>query len=75
MAKPGKEPRDFAVVLYELNKGRPHADITAGLTDVIRSVVDTGNPGKLTLTLTEIEDGVSGIAKVWAGRPAPSCSF
>lgn len=43
--------REFVSVLLELNKGRPHAELTDGLAAVIRSVVDTGNAGQLKLTI------------------------
>lgn len=46
------EQRTFASVLYEINKGKVHAQLGDDLRALVAAVVDTGKPGTLTLTLT-----------------------
>lgn len=47
-----QEPRDFAAFLVEQSQGRTHAELSAGLRDLVARVIDTGKKGSITLTVT-----------------------
>jgi hypothetical protein len=45
------EQRTFSSVLFEINKGRTHAQLGDELRALVVAVMETGKPGSLTLRL------------------------
>lgn len=63
------EQRTFASVLYDLNKGRTHAQLGDELRALVAAVVATGKAGSLTLRL-DIKSGGNDESVTIAGRVA-----
>lgn len=58
-------PREFATVLLEHAKGRSHDELSKGLAQVARAVLDTGKPGAVTLSLKiEPAKGIEGLVSI-----------
>jgi hypothetical protein len=53
-AKPGGQVRPFADVLRDLDRGRVADQASVSITDLVRSVIETGKKGRVTLHV-EIE--------------------
>lgn len=47
-----QEPRPFATFLLETNKGRSHAELSAGLQELVAEVIRTGKPGSISYKVT-----------------------
>jgi hypothetical protein len=46
-----EDPRDFALVVMEIGKGRLHARLSEQLAAITAAVVETGKKGELTLKI------------------------
>lgn len=55
--KTEEAPKDFADVLTEISHGQLHERLTKELQEIVAAVAETGNDGKLTLTLNVTHEG------------------
>jgi hypothetical protein len=70
------EPRDFAVILYALNKGRTHEQLSEALRGLTKAVTTTRKAGKLQLVLAvKPQPGVEGAVLVTADVRASTPKF
>lgn len=46
------EPREFASLILEINKGRSHKELTAAVAELVAAVQETNRPGSITYRLT-----------------------
>lgn len=53
--------RPFPDILRELSHGQTVSNLTAGLTEVVQAVRETGKIGKITLTVTVEKNGENSV--------------
>lgn len=46
------EPREFASLILEINKGRSHAELTTAVAELVAKVQETQRPGSMVYKLT-----------------------